>query len=223
MEWIIQFLIDTIIILILALIIVSLILYLNNKKQRQIIKTKEQIIDLKLGRIYSFIVVILLYFSMFVHFVIFVFRTLIAGDKPGLCFDNGFSGIFGIIMSIIFLTILFMISVPNAITLIQFFKYELGRIIIINKSERTIELYQNGVKTIIKNEDIQVVIYHEKRLFARGDEKLNYIEIRYLMNCVLVVTDLLTTTTNLLSPLEPVFKGVKREYKKRFYNKITCF
>ncbi|MEI8202880.1 MAG: hypothetical protein WCH34_07710 [Bacteroidota bacterium] len=221
MELIIQLVIDTILVIIIAMIFVGILLYWDKNRKSEITDIiDKKILKLKFKRNCFYVVETIIFFSMFIHLGIFIISGLISGEYPGLSLNNGFGGILGIIMSMIFLIILFWFSVPNIIILFQFYECELGRTIVFDKANRTIELYQNNAKTIIRNEDITCVVYHEQKLFAyRGPKEWNYLEIRYFKNSVLIITDLLMGA-NILSPLEPVFKGVKREYKEKVFNRI---
>jgi len=155
MNWITLFVIDIVSILIFALIVIKVLLYWDSKRQGEINSTiGGELLKLKFGRIFSFAALTLTNFSIFIHVSVFIILGLISGDYPGLTFNNGFAGIAGVILSFIFLIMLFFISVPNTIMLFQFFKYELGRKIFVNKANKTIELFQNNTKTIIENKDL---------------------------------------------------------------------
>lgn len=221
MELFVQLIIDTIFLIAFAMMIISLNLHFYKRRRfSNIDNHAEGLLKLKFGRIFSLAIMILIYLSMFLHASIFVVISLIQGKYPGLNFNNGIVGYIGVIFSVVIIAILFMNSVPNTIAFFHFFKFEVKRKIIINTTTKTIELYQNSSKITIRNEDINLIIHHEKKIFARGDEKMDYLEIRYLGSSVLFVTDLLTET-NTLSPLGPIFKGVKTEYKKKYFNRIT--
>lgn len=218
MDIFIQFIINTILIQVFAMIIVALILYWNNKKLGNTSFLKGKILKLKFGRVFTFASITLLFLSMFLHWGFFVFIGLFEGDKPGLNINNGFVGFFGIIMSIVLLTILFLVSVPNIVLFFQFLKHELNRIIVLDETDRVIRIYHIDNETIIRNKEVQKITFCEKKIFARGDEKLDYVKINYNNNSQLVVTNLLTR----LNRIEFIFKGVNREYTRKIFNKITC-
>jgi len=211
------FIIDTVSILILAMISIGFILYRNNKNIEKLSKTNEKTLKLRFGRVFTYAGNILLFFSMFIHSVIYIVINLIEGDKPGLSFSNGFVGVFGVVVSIILLTLLFYTSVPNMVLFIQFLKCELNRIIIINELDKIIKIYYIDRKTIVRNDNVQLVAYHEKLKIARGDQALDYIKIYCHDNSQLVVTNLLTR----LNIIEFIYKGVNREHKRNIFNKIT--
>lgn len=221
MEWIILFIFDTVLLLILAVIIVVLILYRHENQRKQISVIKGEVLKLRFRRIYSLAIMSILNFSIFIHYGVYILSELIAGNKPGLCFDNGFAGIFGIIMSTIILAILFMISVPNLTILTQFLRYEINRTVILIEEERVLEVVTKDQKIIIRNSDIDNLEFHLKKTFGRLDERLDFIKITTKENSSIIITDLLTPI-NGFSAINSVYKGVKRTYIEKYYNKINC-
>jgi|GEM_PF-5440110 len=219
MDLIALLIIDTAILQLIALMVILFVCVIHKIKSRQLISKEYVVLKLKFSRVYFQAFFVFGYVSSFIHISVFIVYAPLFGDYPGLSFNNGFAGIFGFVMTLFLITVTFFAAVPSAIAFIQFLKYESGRVVLINKANRTIGHYTNGQLTLIGNEEIQHVLYHEKKSFSRLDIELDFVEIHYKRNKVLFVTDLLTWT-NYLSPLEPAFNEAETSHVQKYFNHI---
>lgn len=219
MEIFTYILIDTIIGLVIVTILLALIIYWNN--QRLDLKRNENILKLKFRKTLSYAYALLFYFSLFIHWGVFVIDGILKGDKPGLALEFRFSSIFGILMSLIVLITLFFISTPNIIVLFQFIKNELGRVIKINEEENTIEIQTRQENIVIKKIEIENIEFHIMKHFVYIYYEFNYIKIIMKDKSSIVITDLLTDV-NGFSELKFMYNGVKKHDLKKYFNLINC-
>jgi len=200
-------------------VLISFIIYWNNRKLE--IYRETNFLKLKIGRTLGYLYPLLFYFFMFVHFGIFIIKSIITGDKPGLSLEFRFSSVYGITMSFIFLTILLLISVPNLIVFLQSLKNELGRVVKLNEEEGILEIQTKSDKINISNKEIENIEFHIKEIFVRYDSEFNFIRINMKNNSSILITDLLTDV-NGFTDLHSIYKNVKKIEIRKYFNLINC-
>jgi hypothetical protein len=200
-------------------VLIAFTIYWNNRKLE--LNREANVLKLKIGRTLRYLYPLLFYFFIFIHFGIFLIKSIFAGDKHGLALEFRFSSVFGITMSFIFLTILFLISVPNLIVLLQSLKNELGRAVKLNKEEKTLEIQTEADNINISNKDIENIEFHIKKIIVRGDQEFNFIRINLKNNSSILITDLLTDV-NGFTDLQSIYKNVKKIETRKYFNIINC-
>jgi hypothetical protein len=208
--------------MIIVTILIAIIVFCTNKLREKRTEKRDKILKLKFGRVLGLSLVITFSFLMFIHLGVFAISGLISGNLPGLSFNLNFASIFGLIITTAFLTLFFMLSVPNLIVLGQFIILESTRTVVLIKEERTLEIYKSDKKIIIRNPDIANLEFHIRKVISDRDyEKLDYVKITTNDNNSVIITDLLTPIND-YNGIASVYKGRKRTEIKKYYNKINC-
>lgn len=222
METIVLFIRNIILTMIIVTIAIAIIVFWTNKLREKRTEKRNRILKFKFKRVLGLTLILTLNFLMFIHLGIFAISGLISGNLPGLSFNLDFASIFGLIITTSFLTLFFMLSVPNLIVLVQFIILESTRTVVLIKEERTLEIYKNDKKIIIQNQDIANLEFHKRKIITHQDhEELDYIKITTNDNNSVIITDLLTPIND-YNGIASIYKGRESKVIKKYYNKINC-
>ncbi|MGD1835390.1 MAG: hypothetical protein ACPKQO_06685 [Nitrososphaeraceae archaeon] len=218
MNLIYTFIINTISALSIISIVIFFLVVLNENKLK--LDTNKDAFKLKFRRILELTSIPIFYFSLFIHLGIFLLINLKSDKYPGLSLDLNLVSICVLFISIIILSVLFLISIPNLISLTQFLTYEFGRSLLFNEEERSILVYYKGQNKLIKHKEILNIEFHIKKIIVRGDEELNYIIINLDDNSNIIITDLVIDVENDNS-IKSIYTGIKKSSEERIFNKIN--
>ncbi len=215
MDFIIIFLLNTVLLILVASITIAIVIYWKNKSNSKLIDDNSSYLTWRFGKIMGSLSEILLNFSLFAH--IFVLTLFIKTNNGLDTMDWGAGKVLGYLIFSLVIVLFFLISVPRLICFFQFIAFELKRTIIYLEKERLLKIIYKGNEYVFDNSNIKNAEFHLQRRFSnRQIEAMDYIKMTTDDNISLIMTSLLIEVYP-LPDINSVLKGIKKtEFKKTF-------
>jgi hypothetical protein len=208
--------------LFISTLLIILLIYWNNKQGEKRTEKKDNVLKLQYGRILLFGLNHLFFLLLFIYFFFLISLTLIEADNSGISISFRNISIFESIFYILLLTLFFIAFVPDFIVFCQFLIIEIGRTIIFNDAERSIEVITRHQKIDICNSNVKNIEFNFKKQSMRKVEvRLDYLKITTKENKTVIFTDLLIPIKG-SSVINSVYKGARRTYNEKYFNRINC-
>ena len=208
--------------LFISTLLIILLIYCSNKQREKRTEKKDNVLKLQYGRILLFGLNHLFFLLLFIFFFFLISQTLIEADNSGISINFRNISIFESIFYILLLTLFFIAFVPDFIVFCQFLIIEIGRTIIFNDAERSIEVITRHQKIDICNSNIKSIEFNfKKQSMRRVEVRLDYLKITTKENKTVIFTDLLIPIKG-FSVINSVYKGARRTYNEKYFNIINC-